>query len=183
MAGMTPYQEDIRRLMPKASPSTPCKDARCSWRVPQDWSGACVVDIVMADPHRKYLRVFAAGRNRRRAEERFAAYAGDPRLSFVEMDVTRPVTGETPYDDIIDAASNASPTSSSSNPWRLSKPTSDGVANLLDYGRQHGLRKMVYVSSGEIYGEGDGLGFHRDKQRLCRLRHAARLLSLVEAGC
>ena len=37
-----------------------------------------------------------------------------------------------------------------------------GVDNLLDYGRQHRLRKFVYVSSGEVYGEGDGRAFTED---------------------
>ena len=149
MAEMTPYQEDIRRLYAQGLTFDALQGRTLLVAGATGLVGACVVDIVMADPHRN-LRVFAAGRNRRRAEERFAAYAGDPRFSFVEMDVTRPVTGETPYDYIIDAASNASPNFFKQQPVEVIKANIDGVANLLDYGRQHGLRKMVYVSSGEM---------------------------------
>lgn len=158
MAEMTPYQEDIKELYDRGLNLDALQGRTLLVAGATGFVGACVVDIVMADPHRN-LRVFAAGRNRRRAEERFAAYAGDPRFSFVEMDVTRPVTGETPYDYIIDAASNASPNFFKQQPVEVIKANIDGVGNLLDYGRGHSLRKMVYVSSGEIYGEGDGHAF------------------------
>ena len=141
---MTPYQEDIRQLYVQGLNLDALQGHSLLVAGATGLVGACVVDIAMADPHRN-LQVFAAGRNRRRAEKRFAAYADDPRFAFVEIDVTQPIVGETPYDYIIDAASNASP-----NFFK---------ANLLDYGRQHSLRKMVYVSSGEIYGEGDGRAF------------------------
>ncbi len=35
----------------------------------------------------------------------------------------------------------------------------NGVSHLMEYGLEHGMRRMVYVSSGEIYGEGDGSEF------------------------
>ncbi len=34
-----------------------------------------------------------------------------------------------------------------------------GVDHLFSYGRQHHLRKFLYVSSGEVYGEGNGIPF------------------------
>ena len=37
-----------------------------------------------------------------------------------------------------------------------------GVSNLLDYGKAHGLKRFLYVSSGEVYGEGDGREFTED---------------------
>ena len=108
MAEMTPYQEDIRQLYARGLNLDALQGRTLLVAGATGLVGACVVDIVMADPHRN-LRVFAAGRNRRRAEKRFAAYANDPHFSFVEIDVTQPIVGETPYDYIIDAASNASP--------------------------------------------------------------------------
>ena len=158
MAEMTPYQEDIRQLYVQGLNLDALQGHSLLVAGATGLVGACVVDIAMADPHRN-LQVFAAGRNRRRAEKRFAAYANDPRFSFVEIDVTQPIVGETPYDYIIDAASNASPNFFKQQPVEVIKANIDGVAHLLDYGRQHGLRKMVYVSSGEIYGQGDGHAF------------------------
>lgn len=155
---MTPYQQDILRLYDQGLSLDALQGRTLLVAGATGLVGACVVDIVMADPHRN-LRIFAAGRNRERAAKRFAAYAADPRFTFVEMDVTRPVTGDTAYDYIIDAASNASPNFFKRQPVEVIKANIDGVAHLLDYGRAHGLRKMVYVSSGEVYGEGDGRAF------------------------
>ena len=39
------------------------------------------------------------------------------------------------------------------------KANFDGVANLIEFGLQHGMKRMVYISSGEVYGEGDGSEF------------------------
>lgn len=37
-----------------------------------------------------------------------------------------------------------------------------GVCHLMDYGLQHDLRRFLYVSTGEVYGEGDGRVFTED---------------------
>lgn len=62
-------------------------------------------------------------------------------------------------DYIIDAASNASPNFFKLKPVEVMKANINGVSHLMEYGLEHGMRRMVYVSSGEIYGEGDGSEF------------------------
>ena len=62
-------------------------------------------------------------------------------------------------DYIIDAASNASPNFFKQNPVEVMKANINGVSNLLEYGLSHRMQRMVYISSGEIYGEGDGSEF------------------------
>ena len=37
-----------------------------------------------------------------------------------------------------------------------------GVANLMDYGLAHNMKRMLFVSTGEVYGEGDGRVFTED---------------------
>lgn len=155
---MTPYQQDIQRLYDSGLNLDALNGGTLLVAGATGLVGACVVDIVMADPHRN-VRVIAAGRNRQRAEARFKAYADDPRFAFVQMDVTKPIAGDTHYDYIIDAASNASPNFFKLQPVEVIKANIDGAAHLLDYGRCHALRKMVYVSSGEVYGEGNGHAF------------------------
>lgn len=123
--------------------------------------GSALVDVLMLNPERDY-RVIAVGRNRKRAEEKFEIYKKDPGFSFAEADITLPLgnaigTGRTDY--IIDAASNASPNFFRQKPVEVMKANINGVSNLLEHGLRHGLRRMVYISSGEIYGEGDGTPF------------------------
>lgn len=128
-----------------------------------------MVDVLMQNPARCY-KVIAAGRNKERARQKFAAYWEDESFFFAEIDVTQPVIKsmdrmiEEPVynelaegaDYIIDAASNASPNFFKQNPVEVMKANINGVSNLLEYGLSHRMQRMVYISSGEIYGEGDG---------------------------
>lgn len=131
-----------------------------------------MVDVLMQNSARCY-KVIAAGRNKERARQKFAAYWEDESFFFAEIDVTQPVIksmdrmiGEPVYNElaegadyIIDAASNASPNFFKQNPVEVMKANINGVSNLLEYGLSHRMQRMVYISSGEIYGEGDGSEF------------------------
>ena len=128
--------------------------------------GSCVVDVLMLNPDRGY-RVVAAGRNRQRAKMKFAAYLEKADFGFVEMDVTQPMDEQSEAhgllahgaDFIIDAASSASPNFFRGKPVEVMKANFDGVAHLMEFGLSHGMKRMVYISSGEVYGEGDGKEF------------------------
>ena len=131
-----------------------------------------MVDVLMQNPARCY-KVIAAGRNKERARQKFAVYWEDESFFFAEIDVTQPVIksmdrmiGEPVYNElaedadyIIDAASNASPNFFSQHPVEVMKANINGVSNLIEYGLGHRMKRMVYISSGEIYGEGDGSEF------------------------
>lgn len=49
-----------------------------------------MVDVLMQNPARCY-KVIAAGRNKERARQKFAAYWEDESFFFAEIDVTQPV--------------------------------------------------------------------------------------------
>ncbi len=63
---------------------------------------------------------------------------------------------------IIHAASNASPNFFANNPVEVIKSNISGVSNLMEFGLKHNMRRFLYVSSGEVYGEGDGRIFTED---------------------
>lgn len=123
--------------------------------------GGCVVDILM-HCNGVSFQVYAAGRNRLRAEKRFDKYREKPNFHFIELDVTKPLTSDISFHYIIDAASGANPKLYSTDPVGVMKANFNGVDNLLSYGKDHGLEKFVYVSSGEVYGEGNGQKFTED---------------------
>lgn len=120
--------------------------------------GSCLVDVLMSREERDY-DVYASGRSEGRAQELFGDYMGDEHFHFIQHDVTKPLTCDIEFDIIIHAASNASPNFFSQNPVEVMKANFEGVAHLLDYGRKHNLRRMLYISSGEVYGQGDGSVF------------------------
>lgn len=172
MIGNSPYKEDIARLFREGLELERLHGKTILVAGATGLVGGCVVDVLMQNPARCY-KVIAAGRNKERARQKFAAYWENESFFFAEIDVTQPVIksmdrmiGEPVYNElaegadyIIDVASNASPNFFKQNPVEVMKANINGVSNLLEYGLSHRMQRMVYISSGEIYGEGDGSEF------------------------
>lgn len=115
--------------------------------------GSAVVDLLMHDG--MGCEVYAAGRNVQRAHRRFERYAVNSRFHFCTYDVNTPLTGDTTFHYIIHAASHAGPQFFATDPVGVMTANILGTKHLLDYGREHGLERFLYVSSGEVYGDGD----------------------------
>lgn len=123
--------------------------------------GACLVEILMTHPNRAY-NVYASGRDEERARTRFSKYTKDNTFHFIKHDVQEPLSCNVDFHYIIHAASNASPNFFTKSPVEVMTANFLGVNHLLKYGKTHHLKRMLYVSSGEIYGEGDGRVFEED---------------------
>lgn len=123
--------------------------------------GSCLVDALMLNPHKDY-HVYASGRNEERAKQHFAEYISDDMFHFVQHDVISPLESDVDFHYIIHAASNASPNFFVKNPVEVMKSNINGINNLMEYGLRHDLQRLLFVSSGEIYGEGDGRVFTED---------------------
>lgn len=120
--------------------------------------GSCLVEVLMARKERDY-NVFALGRNSDRMDSLFGRYANENGFHLVLWDVIMPLTLEQPIHYIIHCASGAAPSEFVLHPVEVMKSNLLGVINLMDYGISQGLKRFLYVSSGEIYGEGDGRVF------------------------
>ena len=123
--------------------------------------GGCLVETLMMNPKKDY-HVYASGRNEERAKERFREFAGNTHFHFVKYDVLKPLESDIKFDYIIHAASNASPNFFANKPVEVMKSNIDGVTNLMEYGLKNDMKRFLYVSSGEVYGEGDGRVFTED---------------------
>lgn len=120
--------------------------------------GGCLVDTLMENPQRDY-EVYASGRNEERSQKRFANVYEKDGFHFINHDVMQPLSVNIQFDYIIHAASGANPLEYAKRPVEVMKSNIMGVTNLIEYGRTHGMKKFLYVSSGEVYGEGDGRVF------------------------
>ena len=147
---MTPYQQDIDKV---ASQLDLPQDGNILITGATGLIGSTLVDMLMLHSH---CTVYAMGRNSQRATQRFEAYWDNARFHFIEHDVCNPLTLDIDFHYIIHAASNASPNFFQQSPVEVMKSNLTGLCNLVEYGMKHQLRRMVYVSSGEVYGEGDG---------------------------
>lgn len=155
---MSSYKEDIFQVFDQDLPWGKFSGANILVTGATGLIGGCLVEVLMMNPHRDY-HVYASGRNEERARERFKEYSADDAFHFVKNDVMQPVNSDAEFDYIIHAASNASPNFFAKNPVEIIKSNVDGVAHLMDYGLNHGMKRFLYISSGEVYGEGDGRVF------------------------
>ena len=95
------------------------------------------------------IRVIAAGRDASKLHIRFGDADG---LSFMPYDATRPFQFQEHVDFVVHAASNASPDLYMTDPCGTLSANIDGVRNLLEFARKTRVRKLLYVSSSEVYG-------------------------------
>jgi nucleoside-diphosphate-sugar epimerase len=158
---MSSYQEDILEIFKQDLPWEKLSGTNILVTGGTGLIGGCLVETLMMNPQRDY-QVYASGRNEARARLRFKDLADDENFHFVRYDVMQPLESEVSFDYIIHAASNGSPNFFAKNPVEVMKANIDGVAHLMDYGLVHGMKRMLYVSSGEVYGEGDGRVFTED---------------------
>lgn len=114
--------------------------------------GSCLVDVLMSRPDASF-HVYAAGRSVSRAQLRFSSYLSNPRFHFISYDVSEPLASDVPFHFIVHAASGAAPQAFAHTPVEVMKSNILGSLNLLEYGLAHGLRRLLYVSSGEVYGQ------------------------------
>lgn len=117
--------------------------------------GTVIVDALMKKNRDDNLnvKIFAAGRNEKIANERFAAYIGDKNFEFVKLDVNEPIEKDFPVDFIIHAASNTHPLLYSTEPVGTMTTNILGTYNLLEFCLKKKISRFVFVSSVEIYGK------------------------------
>ena len=123
--------------------------------------GSCIVEILMSKKNANYV-VYASGRNIERMKCLFAEYLNKQNFQILQYDVTQPLQSNVDFHYIVSAASGANPMLYSTDPIGVMQANFMGTDNLLSYGRHHNLEKFVYISSGDVYGEGDGRIFSED---------------------
>lgn len=116
--------------------------------------GGCLIDVLMSNPQIDYS-VYALGRNVERANKRFSEYWNEDKFHFIHADVCDSLNSQVDFQYIIHAASNASPNFFLQKPVEVIKSNILGITNLLEYGKKHGLKRLLYVSTGEVYGQSD----------------------------
>lgn len=100
------------------------------------------------------IRILATSRNKKNLETCFNSKEEDG-LVCLEYDIMKPVSFNEPVDYIIHTAGNAFPAAFNKDPVGTILGNVGGTYALLEYGRTHGVQRFLYVSSGEVYGQGD----------------------------
>ena len=116
--------------------------------------GSCIVDILeyLNKKENGNIKIIALIRNKNRINPRFKEYEN---IEYIEQDVTKEITLKEKIDYIIHAASNAHPTSFSTDPVGTILGNIMGMNNILNLAVNSKCKRVLYVSSGEIYGQSD----------------------------
>lgn len=117
--------------------------------------GTVLVDVLMKKNRDDNLnvKIYAAGRNQKVANERFADYLGDENFQFVKLNVNEPIKFDSPVDFIIHAASNTHPYQYATDPVGTMTTNLLGTYNLLEFGLAKNIERFVFTSSVEVYGK------------------------------
>ena len=106
--------------------------------------------------HRDDIKVIALSRNEETARLRFGPYWEDKNFQFIKCDINEPFKFDIACDYIIHAASNTHPILYSTDPIGTITTNVIGTKNVLDYAVSHQTKRVVFLSSVEIYGENRG---------------------------
>ena len=143
------YLRDVDRAIQALSDVQKLRSARILITGATGLVGAFLTDCLLAlsDQNALDLRLYALCRNAARAKERFGE-----RVNAIAADVSE-ATALPECDYIVHAASNAHPKAFSADPVGTMLANILGVRNLLEHLRAQGHGRLLFVSTGEIYGD------------------------------
>lgn len=120
---------------------------------------SAVVDVLIRwnETHGEKIRILAAGRSESRVAARFNPYDKEDWFVFVPYDASSTENElNIPCDYIIHGASNASPNKIVKEPVETMMSNFVGMKYLLDYAKEKGTKRVLFISSSEVYGKKDG---------------------------
>ena len=128
---------------------------------------SAVVDIIFRynDTHDKKIQVLAAGRWPEEMSGRFGDLVNRDDFTFVVYDASKTDNVIDVHSDyIIHGASNASPNMIVKEPVETMMSNFLGMKYLLDYAKDQGTKRILYISSSEVYGEKEGTEPYKEGQ-------------------
>lgn len=113
--------------------------------------GSAVVDTLLLynEQHNANLKIYIAAINEEKFSARYGAYPG---VQYVHYDATQPIGFDMDVDFIIHGAGLASPELYVAKPVETMTSNFNGVLNLLEYSKKHNVKRLLFISSSEVYG-------------------------------
>lgn len=121
--------------------------------------GSFLVDAIMI--HNKLyndnITVIAYDFKEEFISNRFPKYLNDANFKYVCQDVNLPLSYDDEVDYIMHLASNAHPALFKTDPVGTIKANIIGLLNLLEFAKEKKVTRVLYTSTGEVYGEKEGI--------------------------
>lgn len=114
---------------------------------------SCLIDMLLCCNQRTGagIRVVAAGRRIDVLKERFSSFS-DENIRYVSYDANCPIRFDCDADYVIHGACNAYPAVMSAQPVETMWSNIYGLYQLTEYARSHNTRRILMISSSEVYG-------------------------------
>lgn len=127
---------------------------------------SAVTDILIRynETHEGKIQIFAAGRNERKMRERFGKFFFYDYFHFVPYN-SATTSNQFPIqiDYIIHGAANSSPRKILNEPVETMLSNFLGIKCLLDYAKEQSVKRLLYISSSEVYGNKSREGAAHEK--------------------
>lgn len=148
---------DLNKLAGKRILITGCTGLICS----------AVIDIFLRwnETNDNKIEILAAGRDTQKIMQRFAPFSSGGYFNPVVYDSVKADNKlDFKCDYIIHGASNASPNRIVNEPVETILSNVFGIKYLLDFAREQAVKRVLFISSSEVYGKKDGnLPFRSDE--------------------
>ena len=154
------YLEDVRYVADLDLSWDSLQDKRVLITGASGLIGSFFVDVLMERnrAHSMGCSIWALGRNEEAARKRFFRYLDSPWFYFVPHDINDSLEGkmDEAFDYILHLASNTHPVAYATNPVATITTNVLGTDHLLRYAVSHNVKRFVFASSNEVYGENRG---------------------------
>ena len=120
--------------------------------------GTFLIDVLMRFNQTQSgdVSIIAMARNEEKLRKRFYDYEGSLYFSFFQGDVTREIEVESQVDYIIHGASNTHPLAYATDPVGTILTNVLGTKSVMDFADKNKTKRVLFLSSVEIYGENTG---------------------------
>lgn len=154
------YLEDIKYVASIKLPWDILKDKSILISGATGMIGSFLVDVLMQKNLEENLncRIYALGRDEKKARQRFNKFFDDPNFEFIRHDINLPLDDVKidNADYVLHLASNTHPLAYSKDPIGTITTNIIGLKNMLDFASTHESKRFAFASSNEIYGENRG---------------------------
>lgn len=152
------YWEDIKRVASYNLPWDKLNNSKVLITGITGMIGTVITDVLMCRNifFNDNIFVIGIGRNYEKCKERFSDYLENENFNFFTKDINEALV-DLPYSDfIIHCASNTHPLKYATEPINTINTCVLGTNNVLNYAVASNVKRVVFLSSVEIYGENRG---------------------------
>ena len=149
------FQDDLRKLIKQINNYKELSNKKIFISGACGMIGSAIVDVLMYlnETEKCNISIIAGSRSEEKFKSRFQKYMDSDYLKYTYYEATAPLNIEKDCDYVIHAAGSASPITYALAPVEVMQCNIWGMNNILEYAKQNKTKRVMYISSSEVYGE------------------------------